>query len=417
MKSDAFVAFVAACVVAPVIAQDTASRLAALEREVAEVRQQVEIEAEAARQAVMEDAARQGPFAGYGGGGFFISGEGGNFTLRPYLLLQFRHVTNFGENNGDLGEVESGFEMRRVRFGAKGNAFEDVSYFLLWESVRSGGNTRLLYAFADVPVSDWTVRFGQFKEPGGIEWNTSATRQLAAERSLANNLLSGFNLGFVQGVTAKRQTDEFRFTAGYLDGVGTFNTDFNGGSDLFRDGEWGVTARLDYKPMGDWKDTSDLTALVRRPAEDVLLLSLSANHTRADAGGVTFLAADALAKSADQPIAFLASGYALRLDVDGDHSTNLGGIAQVGYGLTERDELLARVGVTHLESDALDPAGEGIYPEFTAGYNRYFSGHNAKFTLDASYYPSGAPRRVNGAGVEGGGGDQVVIRGQFQLQL
>ncbi|MEM8875352.1 MAG: porin [Planctomycetota bacterium] len=403
-------------------------RLELLEREIqklrAEQREQTRhlsvAEIDAAVQQVLEDAGDRSVMPSFAGATagydttFFLQSEDGAFKLKPYFLLQFRGAVQFDDED----ETESGFELRRTRFGFLGHALEKVKYFFLWESLRDGGRTRLLYAFGDVPLGNgWTMRFGQFKDPGSIEWNTSATRQLAVDRSLVNNVLSGFNIGFVQGVTFTHQTDTTRVTFGYTDGVNTFNTPFTGGSDPLGDGDFGLTARADYKPFGSWKSTADLSAVANPMTDPTLLLSLSASHTGAGDETVTFVTADMLAKSGDQPLVFFAAVHALQAELDLDTGTNVGGVVQVGYGVTEQVEVFGRAGITHLDSSDLDPTGAGTYPEFTAGFNRFFNGHKAKFTFDATLYPEGAPRTISGIGVFGNDNTQVVIRGQIQLQL
>ncbi len=67
---------------------------------------------------------------------------------------------------------------------------------------------------------------------------------------------------------------------------------------------------------------------------------------------------------------------------------------------------------------------EDTFYELTAGVNYYLGAngswkHRAKFTVDLSFLPNGAPSDQNGIGVldANDGGNEIVLRSQFQLVL
>ena len=79
--------------------------------------------------------------SGYHDGKFVIQSEGGNFLLRPWLQLQARYEGNYrrdGKTNGKPeDDTESGFEIRRAKFGFEGNAYTpDFTYLFSWGTNR-----------------------------------------------------------------------------------------------------------------------------------------------------------------------------------------------------------------------------------------------------------------------------------------
>ena len=60
---------------------------------------------------------------------------------------------------------------------------------------------------------------------------------------------------------------------------------------------------------------------------------------------------------------------------------------------------------------------EDAFHEATVGVNYYLHGHNAKFTLDASWLFNGAPTGLTNLGILNSDDNEFVIRAQFQLML
>jgi hypothetical protein len=82
-------------------------------------------------------------------------------------------------------------------------------------------------------------------------------------------------------------------------------------------------------------------------------------------------------------------------------------------------EGFGRVSYTSLDSDF--PGfnfSEDNFWEVTFGANYYMYGHSAKFTIDASILPNGAPVDISSIDAVGNNGDtEVLVRAQFQLLL
>jgi hypothetical protein len=99
-----------------------------------------------------------------------------------------------------------------------------------------------------------------------------------------------------------------------------------------------------------------------------------------------------------------------------------GALAQVGYLISKQVELFGRYDVVVLDDTAVAAGAEDTFHELTAGFNFYFGPggayiHRAKFTLDASYLPNGAPSDQTQAGILAASDDEFVVRAQFQLLL
>src|SRR5258708_29389006 len=105
------------------------------------------------------------------GRGFFLSSDDGNFLLHPWLQFQFRNTTTYREDalhKGHTDDTQTGFEVRRLKFGADGNLFSpDLTYMFQMAVDRHTGNVALEmawgnYHFANTP---FPVRPRQFKHP------------------------------------------------------------------------------------------------------------------------------------------------------------------------------------------------------------------------------------------------------------
>ena len=153
------------------------------------------------RSQLLQNSANMG--AGYDNGFFISAGEG--WSLRPGVLFQFWNVTNFAEEADSDGddEIENGFEVHRLEFGLEGTAFtRDLQYAFVWDTGNTTGNLTLLDAFVRYMFADdWGFRAGQFKTPVHHEFLVHDGRLLAAERSLADQILSGGITDRTQGVS------------------------------------------------------------------------------------------------------------------------------------------------------------------------------------------------------------------------
>jgi hypothetical protein len=103
-------------------------------------------------------------------------------------------------------------------------------------------------------------------------------------------------------------------------------------------------------------------------------------------------------------------GYYTDAFGDGDSTNDIGALAQIAQVVGRKTEIFGRAGWIDFD------AGDSTL-ELTVGRNYYIQGHAAKFTLDASWLPSGSPSNVTGLGILVGDDSQFLLRGQFQLLL
>lgn len=417
-------ALVAAGMAAPALA-DTAGELAALKARLAQLEAQqgkvdgVIAQSQAIDAAVLDASKRQflmlDGMSGYDGG-FKIGSADGNYVLQPYAEFQFRNVTNYSDGNDDFGgddDIQNGFEVRRMKIGLKGNLVDKkLKYNFRFAFDRDGGSAVLDYAYLTYELNDqMTVKAGQFKGNVFHEELTGDTRQLAAERSLLNQLLGGGQLNYVQGVALMWGDDASPLHAelAYIDGEGSQNTDYTDSPEDF-----GVTGRVDYKLSGNWKDYGDFTA--KGTEEDLLVIGGGGSWTQTESVDEYRATVDVQWEN--------SGGLGVYGAVVGNHTdevdvSNWGMLAQVGYMLPDSDnwEVFGRGDAIFTNTDWDEVFGNDQYWEFTVGVNKYFSGHNAKFTLDAGWLPEGSPGSAGGLGVTGTTEDQIYVRAQIQLVI
>jgi outer membrane murein-binding lipoprotein Lpp len=386
---------------------------------------------------VLRDAERrsqlmqmEGFTAGYDNG-FKLRSADGNFLLNPYFQFQFRNTTNFTDGRAvfdadddiigfdDDEDVQNGFEVRRAKFGFRGNAFTpDLTYNFRWETDESGGGVTLeeatvQYQFAD----DMAVRIGQWKDDWTHEETVSSSRQLAADRSLLNELLGGGQTDYVQGIMLvfNPQDSAWRASVAYHDGANTDNTDWQentGGIAAVGGPNFGVSGRVDYKFSGDWRSYDDFTAMNNN--DNLFVVGAGVDFTQGGDNDIWFHTVDVQWENTNG-LALYGAYVASWADTDPDDVYNWGALGQVGYMFNETTEVFGRVDYTQFDFDTA--SGDDDFAEATVGMNYYWRGHAAKFTVDITWLFNGSPTDVTGIGVLAGDDDQFVIRGQFQLLI
>jgi len=374
----------------------------------------------------------EGFTAGFNNGRFMLGSADGNFTLMPFLQLQFRSTTNFTDNPSN---IENGFDLPRVKFGFDGNAFsKEFTYLFLWNSGENdgggGGGLNLEQAWVRYEFNtEHTIgiRLGQFVDPVFHEQLVASQYQLAADRSLMNMIITGANESYTQGVTMiLTPADRVNIEFGFTDGVNTGNTSFRD----FPTGptDFGVVGRAEFVLAGNPADSRKFSA--QGIKEDMVMIGFGGDWTQAgDTDNILHTADIQWTSESGFAVYGAYAGQYIRngagagiTGVTGgtDDTYNWGAIGQVSYLFPDSSfELFGRYDFTHVEN-ALATAGGGTENEFheiTAGMNYYFYGHNAKFTLDVTYLPSGAPAGVDQLGILSSDDNQFVARGQFQLML
>ena len=401
----------------------------------------------------------EGFTAGYSHGKFLIQDAAGNFVLNPNVQFQFRYVANFRKDDAadsDDGEnaFDDGFEIRRLKFAFDGSVFGPaLTYKFQWATNRGNGNPVLDDAWVRWSLGetfgsgsrDWAIRVGQFKDPFNHEEITSSKRQLAADRSLMNELLAGGLTDWVQGVAFiwddGPDGSPLRAEIGFSDGPNTDNTNFQNGGGLpaafpgLGSPNYGAFARVELKARGDWKQYDDFTALGN--TKDLLVFGGGLSYAEFGKSDVLFHSADlqyenrkmglyaAFTGLYSEPTGTIPGGEGAAGDPDDDIVVTAGGtydwgfLIQAGYMLDRKCELFARFDETFLDDARLLDGAEDSYPEVTVGMNYYIRGHAAKLTIDGVWAPNGIPSDQNGLGLIEPDADeeQFAVRAQFQLLL
>jgi hypothetical protein len=371
--------------------------------------------------------------------GFMLQSADGNYMINPYFQFQFRNVTNYRDSDDDTPgadddeDMQNGFEIRRMKFGFRGNAFTpDLTYNFRWETDQDGGSVTLeeaqiQYRFSD----DWAFMVGQFKDNWTHEENVSSGKQLAVDRSLVNEVLGGGLTDYVQGVALMYVPEESRWRAmaAYHDGLNTDNTDFTegGGGVTTVTGSafapnFGFSGRVEFFAQGGPKAYEDFTAMGNN--DNLLVFGAGGDWTQAGSDDIYLHTIDVQWENANGLGIYGAFVGALAdFSTPGggdDDAYDAGFLVQAGYMLNEQWEVFGRFDLLFLDDDVLAATSEDEFTEFTFGVNYYLQGHRAKVTIDVSYLPDGTPAGTSLEGIgylEGEGDDQFAIRGQFQLLL
>ena len=361
---------------------------------------------------------------GYVDGKFTLRSEDGAFSLSPGAQLQFRYTANSRDDDAVGSDFQDGFEVRRAKFSFAGNVInKDTTYNFQWETDEDDGSVTLEEVWVRLKLhDDWHLRLGQVKDDVFHEETISSKRQLAVDRSLINELLAGGETDYVQGARLEWDaTERLRANAMIHDGYNSDNTAFteDGGSSFVgvEPTEWGFSGRVEYFARGAdaKKQYDDFSAMKNK--SDLLVLGAGADYSYAGDSHAFFHSADVQYENTNG-LGVYGALIGLEREIDaGDSAYDWGFLVQAGYMFSQKWEGFARWDITFLDDDLLDAGDEDTINEFTIGVNYYLNGHNAKFTLDASYLPDGSPNTEGGIGVLATDEDSFIFRGQFQLLL
>ena len=407
------------------------AQIDALQRQINQIqaREAAAPENQATAAAVQQDAAAKSQVIApvYGGwnNGFKLQTQDGKFSVQPGFLFQFRNITNY---RGDEGDLQNGFEFRRLRFVLQGNMFsKDLKYFLQLDNNRNTGSTSLLDAYAvySIDGGPWGIKFGQFRNSWVHEGDVGDAKQLADERSLIDYTLGGTITDRVQGVAlrydAKSDADPFGGELAFSDGDNSKNTDFRDNDFVTTNrvnGNFGASGRFNYKIFGHWADYTQFSA--RGIKEDLLVAGAGVDFNEAGDTNITRLTTDLQWANTQ---GFSAYGELNYNNTSGSTSSDdYGALGQVGWVLdpsAPQYELFARYAYVHLDEAV---AGGNNFHEIAVGVNYFFGpngswGNNVRLTVDLNYLPSGSPGNITGLGYLSSSGNEVVLRTQLQLAL
>lgn len=411
---------------------DLNSRIEALQSEIDQLRVQQKAtareEQEPTYSHVVEDADdhsrlfdAEGVSAGYQDGRFLLRSEDGNFLLHPWLQLQFRNVTTYREDAkpGGRDDLQNGFEIRRLKFGADGNLYTpDLTYMVQFAVDRHTGNVQLEMAWAKyhLPGRPLYIRGGQYKEPLDHEQLAASRFFPAIDRTLVDDTFIGGE-GFVKGVSLIYDPgNSVRAEGAFTGGLKNFNTNFQQFPTAGAVADWGAAARAEYKLFGRWKDYDQITAYgVKDPS---LVVGVGADYTEAGHKNSLVHVVDAQFQT-NHGIS-LYGAYLGRYTthnttalVDTYDSTLRG---QVSWAVDSHWEPYARYEYLHFNGHEFATATRTTVHVVTAGVNYYLAGFGAKVSVDLSYLPNGSPIADDGFGIlTNSSHNELVGRAQFQV--
>jgi len=395
----------------------------------------------------------QGMTAGYDDGAV-ISSADGNWLLRTNLLLQTRFMFNNQDSNpnGESDSTRWGFEVTRAKFSLTGNVVSpDWFYRIDIETSSNAGvigdeRTGVLDAYAGYDFGNgWKMYGGQFKAPLLFEELVEDQYQQAVERSLVNYLYTG---GYTQGIAVDYLGDQWHVVGSWNNGINDIA--YGGGvgvgsgsSALDSDTELAFTVRGEWLAMGTWDQFKDITS---PQGEEMGVRVGAAAHVQTSESGGALPAAAALQRTelvvlaADVSVEFGGSNvYAqLSYSIENYIAPNAG---PAGGGVTAKPWGIVLGGGWYWAEDwevfgryewsdrgALGSAGNSDNINIiTVGVNKYFAGHNAKWTTDIGIglttvdAGAGTPTGTSLAPVTGwrqdnsNGDGQVLIRTQLQI--
>lgn len=373
--------------------------------------------------------------------GFVLGSSDGNWLLRTNFLMQQRFIWNNQDDTSDDSD-RWGFENTRSKFILSGHVVNPDWFYRVDINVGSndGGSFLIDDSAADSRVgtlnaylghdygNGWKVMMGSMKVPFLHEEMVEAQHQLAVERSLVNYLFTG---GYSDGVQVTYEGDQFRFMGMYSDGIRRGQMPW---SDV--DTEYAFTARGEFLASGNWDQFKDYTSM--RDGETGVMIGGAVHAEKGEYGEDTIFTAaspeyelfgltvDASAEFGG----FNLAGAFVWMSLDNDDGVDAepwGLMVQGGWYLNETWELFGRFELADFDADAPGVDVEDL-TVLTVGVNKYFAGHNAKWTTDVSFGLDEietvglAPGvDINPAGITGFRSDpadedgQLVFRTQWQI--
>jgi Phosphate-selective porin O and P len=383
-----------------------------------EARQQLEKSVDAAKvDAKKRDSGVLGANLTYDRG-FTFTSEDGNFKLTPTFELQFRYLLNSLDGDED---IRDGFDIRRASLILRGHAYNpDLKYYFKWVSSRESGSVSLESAYGQYKLNDqFQLRFGQWLSDLHREVEVSASRQVAVDRSLLNDVLGQGDLNIQQGVQLRYESEAepVRGFIGLVDGQNSGNTPF---TDVVSN--YGVQGRVAYKFFGDWKEYADFSAMGIK--KQLLVVGGGLDYSENDSvGPVNFDTVGVYRHTVDATFKdpgglSLFGVYNGRfVDTEDDQSYDWGFLGQVAYAIPDTKwEPFGQFQWIDLDN-APSTVDEDSFYVVTVGSNYYYHKQNAKLTVDLSFLPNGSPKSSTSSGVFGSDEFQTVLRTQFQLNF
>lgn len=375
---------------------------------------------------------QSGMTSGYDNG-FILSSTDGNWLLKTNFLMQQRFIYNNVDSNGAQDDNTYGFENTRSKFILHGHVVNpDWFYWIDTNIGTGGGTTSVLYAGANpnnqIPDSTrsgvgnaylgynygngFKVTMGSFKDPFLREDMVNAEYQLAVERT---NLNYNFTTGYVDGMMVTYEGDQFKAYGNFSDGANSGQLTWN-----TVDTDYAFTGRGEFLASGNWQQFSDFTS--PQGSETGILVGAAAHWEKGEYG-TAVPETEVFELTGDVSVELGGAniyGAVVWSDLDPSGpapSTNPWGFMfQGGFYLNESWEIYGR----YEWADYDIPGVDNKLNALTFGVNKYFSGHNAKWTTDFGWgidamqgNASTITGWVNDASLNDD--NQIVIRTQWQI--
>jgi hypothetical protein len=422
-------------------------------------KQRVDATVESVRRTAQQDSQlldMEGFTAGYNNGKFIIQSADGSFSWHPWIQVQFRGALDYRQDGKGAGvdDTQTGFEIRRLRWGFDGNLFSpDLTYLFNWSNYQGnttstvkagtatgtvtnviGGLQVLQEAWVryKLPNSDFYVRGGQIHDPLAHEAIIGSKFEITAERSLQNDIFSNTDTYTEAATIAWDPKKDLRVEAGINHGIRSANTNFQDTPNNGNLYDFGVVGRAEYKVMGNWKDYDQLSAYGDK--SDLLVIGAGTDYSE-DGKDAQFTHALDVEYGSTTGL-FLYGSYIGRYTRHNLGIPNGGGVGgslatpgvsgrdtyepslelQASYLIDHHWEPFVRYEYLHLAGTAAGSDNE--VQEITGGFGYWFHGHNAKLSTQLMYLPKGIPINDTGNDVlSNNKHGELVFMEQFQFML
>ncbi len=337
--------------------------------------------------------------------GITLSSKDGNFSFRPYALIQSTANYNWYDDEGldkaynQDNVANSGFAIPNAVLGFQGKAFGRVTFNLALNAAQSGG-ALLQHAWFDVKFKDaLSIRVGKFKTPFTHAYlttlgetalpkvPTSLTSSVIMPYSL-NAVTPSFSTGFDLGVELHGMfgaAKTFGYEFGIFNGTGAST---NSASKTLSD-DWHIPSllyagRLTWQPKGAMPATQGNASQLNL---DKMLLGVSANMNVESESESTndFRAGVEWAWLKNRwyfaaEVYFMNVSFTERQKIDETYQY-MGWYGQVGYFATNLDQLVVRY--DFMDRNGLDANGFLNMP--AVGWNHFFPKTNLKLQVMYQY--------------------------------
>ena len=332
---------------------------------------------------------------------FQVESKDGNFSFKPYLMLQTAANFNYYDDEGldkaynQDNVANSGFAFPYAVLGFTGKAYKIVTYNLSINASQSGG-ALLQQAWFDVKASDGlAIKVGKFKTPFSHAYLTTLGETLLPNlpTSLTATTIMPYSLnavtpkigtGFDLGVMAHGKIGKWwGYEAGVFNGTGAA---INTATKTFSD-DWHIPSLL-YATRFTWSPKGAMPATQGNPnmlKENKFQLAASANinvESESESTNDTRLGLEAtwLYKKLylGAEFYYMNVGFTKRQKID-DTYNYIGGYVQGGYFVTPQTQVALRY-------DFLDRNGtskDGFLNMPAIGVNHFIKGTGLK--LSAMY--------------------------------